>query len=121
MVKLTSFLRKNSNYLAATLLIVILTFLIIRGKRYSDGINEYGALCYGIISEEGRPMTYYYMINGERFMGNINDQNGINKLGDTLIIQYSTRNPILHIVHSKKGNNKLEMIKKKVVSIWDAM
>lgn len=121
MVGLASFLKRNSNYLAGILLISIVIFLTIRGKIYSDRINENGSLCYGIIIEEGRPMTYYYVIDGKRFMGNINSQNNLNKIGDTLIIQYSTRYPILHIVHSKKGKLGINQVKKKVVRIWDAI
>ncbi len=121
MVKSNSLFKSKAIYLAVLFLIVILTFSVFRGKVFSDRINKNGALCYGIISEDKKPMTYYYKVDGKLFKGNINSQNGRNKIGDTLIIQYNIDNPTLHIVHSKKGNTKLKMINKKVVSIWDAM
>ncbi len=117
MVKSNFLLKRNNIYWAVLLLVVILIIGIVRGKIFSNKINKNGALCYGIISEEGKPMTYYYTVDGKLFKGNINTQNGLNKIGDTLIIQYNIDNPIFHIVHSKKGINKLNMINKKVVRI----
>lgn len=121
MGRLIFFLKKNDSRIAIGLLILILCFLIIKGKNYSDKINKDGALCYGVISDEGKALTYYFYIDGELFKGKINSQNGKNKIGDTLIIQYSIRDPSIHIVHSKKGTKELEEIKKKMVRIWDAM
>lgn len=121
MGKLIFFLKKYDSYIAIGLILLLVTVAIIRGKIYSQRINENSALCYGFIFKEGKQLTYYYNIDSEFFKGNINSQSGKNKVGDTLIIQYNTRNPTFHIIHSKKDTIPIEKIKKKFVRIWDAI
>lgn len=121
MVKIFTFFKRKDTLVASIFLGLIIVGAVIRGYLFSKKINNSSDLCYGVIIHEGaKHFTYEFFVSGTKFEGNISGKKNY-KLGDTIVLQYYTIDPIYHIVHSKKDTVQVERIKKKFVRIWDAM
>jgi hypothetical protein len=119
--KFGRYLSRRDGYIALTILLLLLTGGIIRGFYLASKINNNSAFVYGIIYEEApKYFKYFYRVDNKRFEGNAFGKSDKN-IGDTLIVQYSTDNPSIQIIYSKKNGRSIEQIKAKRIYFWEIM
>ncbi|MCE7864791.1 MAG: hypothetical protein DYG99_14725 [Bacteroidetes bacterium CHB5] len=120
MVTILEFFKRRDSLVASIFLILIIIGAFIRGYLYSSKINEESELCYGVIVHDGsKHFRYEFFVSDIKFEGNVSNKRAY-KLGDTLIIQYFTKDPAYHVVHSKKKELSLKDITRRKIRFSEA-
>jgi hypothetical protein len=117
--EIISFIKKWDTPITIIIIVIVTVGLFAKGYIYSSRINSNSRLCYGILFKEGsKNYVYYFLVNGERFQGNIGGKK--HHIGDTIVIQYFVENPIIHVIHSnKKQGTDIKDLQLNEISIWD--
>ncbi len=125
MEQIKPFLKKYNFQIGLLVLLLMVALGVYRGITYSEKINQSSKLTYATIyniSEEY--YSYFYWVGRDKFEGMINNSSANHfNVGDEIIIQYSTDDPIVHIIYSTHKpdlNKDILKLPLKEVKFWDA-